>query len=79
MFNVLKNYNLKFISLVRHDLEKYFKQVLATQPDTYHYEEEKSRKEIRKIKKETKKTKKDITQTQKTTKKSKKLKGGENV
>ena len=79
MFNVLKNYNLKFISLVRHDLEKYFKQVLATQPDTYHYEEEKSRKEIRKNKKEIKKTKKDITQTQKTTKKSKKLKGGENV
>ncbi len=51
MFNDLKNYNLKFISQVYHNLEKHFKDVLSTQKDSYIYKEEESKKELRKSKK----------------------------
>lgn len=65
LFNTLKNYNLKFISQVKHDLEKHFKDVLALQPESYVYKEEETRKDLRREKRKLHKEKKQIKQQSK--------------
>ena len=57
LFNTLKNYNLKFISQVQHNLEKHFKDVLALQPESYVYKEEETRKDLRREKRKLRKEK----------------------
>lgn len=59
LFNDLKNYNLKFISEVKNNLERHFKQVLAMQGDDYVYKDEVTRKDRKKVKKQIKRKKKE--------------------
>ena len=59
LFNDLKNYNLKFISEVKNNLERHFKQVLAMQGDDYVYKDEVTRKDRKKAKKQIKRKKKE--------------------
>ena len=59
LFNDLKNYNLKFISEVKNNLERHFRQVLAMQGDDYVYKEEVTRKDRKRAKKQIKQEKKE--------------------
>ena len=59
LFNDLKNYNLKFISEVKNNLERHFRQVLAMQGDDYVYKEEVTRKDRKRAKKQIKREKKE--------------------
>lgn len=59
LFNDLKNYNLKFISEVKNNLERHFKQVLAMQGDDYVYKDEVTRKDRKRAKKQIKREKKE--------------------
>lgn len=59
LFNDLKNYNLKFISEVKNNLERHFRQVLAIQGDDYVYKEEVTRKDRKRAKKQIKREKKE--------------------
>lgn len=59
LFNDVKNYNLKFISEVKNNLERHFKQVLAMQGDDYVYKEEVTRKDRKRAKKQIKREKKE--------------------
>ena len=59
LFNDLKNYNLKFISEVKNNLERHFRQVLAMQGDDYVYREEVTRKDRKRAKKQIKREKKE--------------------
>ena len=54
LFNDLKHYNLKFISEVKNNLEKHFKEVLSNQKESYVFKEEQTKKEIKTEKKQLK-------------------------